>query len=187
MEAHMSDKRLVLHLRLVRLKTPDARLAMVQRFAALATVDGVAHMGWVDSTSDASTHDLALFVYLRDAHSLERFGTNARHIEFLAESFLPAVRDFVSLDLTVEGAPPATYERATCLCLDIPAAAYEWQVDSTLRALAGDADASSLGRALNKRQPFRAGGIVFGEASTQTGETIVQSVLSVAGRATPLA
>ena len=157
-----------LHLLLVHLRpaaTPGQRDALVEGLTPLRSVKGVLHIGRVEGTGGVSTHDLGLFVYLRDAAALERFGTHPLLMEYLQQSFLPVVEDFVSMDVAVEGGPVEGYGAALCFCLDFRPDTYDWQVRSALEQLAGNTYGRLLGAgvgvALNQRQPFRAGGLVF--------------------------
>jgi hypothetical protein len=158
-----------LHLLLVHLRPAVAagqRDALVEGLTPLRSLNGVVHIGCVEGKEGVSTHDLGLFVYLRDAAALERFGTHPLLMKYLQQSFLPVVEDFVSMDVAVEGGPAERYGAALCFCLDFRSDTYDWQVRSVLEQLAGDTDkgtllGASVGVALNQRQPFRAGGLVF--------------------------
>lgn len=158
-----------LHLLLVHLRpavAPGQRADLAEGLASLRPLDGVIHIGHVEGTADVSTHDLGIFVYLRDAAALERFGTHPLLMEYLQRSFLPVVEEFVSMDVAVEDGPAERYGAALCFCLDFRPDTYDWQVRSVLERLAGNPAkgtllGASVGVALNQRQPFRAGGLVF--------------------------
>ncbi len=158
-----------LHLLLVHLRPAVAsaqRDALVEGLAPLRSLKGVLHIGHVAGTESVSTHDLGIFVYLRDAAALERFGTHPLLMEYLQRSFLPAVEDFVSMDVAVDSGPVERYGAALCFCLDFRPDTYDWQVRSVLEQLSGNPDkgtllGTSVGVALNQKQPFRAGGLLF--------------------------
>jgi hypothetical protein len=192
-----------LHLLLVHLRpaaTPGQRDALVEGLTPLRSVKGVLHMGRVEGTESVSTHDLGLFVYLRDAAALERFGTHPLLMKYLQQSFLPVVEDFVSMDVAVEGGLAERYGAALCFCLDFRPDTYDWQVRSVLEQLAGNTDngrllGASVGVALNQRQPFRAGGLVFGASAADLSDIrlpppngdAASRFVAVAGAASPLA
>ena len=193
----------VLHLLLVHLGpsvSSGQREALVEGLTALRSVKGVLHMGRVEGREGVSTHDLGLFVYLQDAAALERFGTHPLLMEYLQRSFLPVVDDFVSMDVAVEGGPVEGYGAAICFCLDFRPDTYDWQVRSVLEQVAGNTDkgrllGASVGVALNKRQPFRAGGLVFAASAGDLSEVrlpppdadAASGLVAVAGPASPLA
>ena len=168
----------VLHLLLVHLGpsvTAGQREALVEGLTALQSVKGVLHMGRVEGREGVSTHDLALFVYLLDAAALERFGTHPLLMEYLQRSFLPVVGDFVSMDVAVDGGPVEGYGAALCFCLDFRADTYDWQVRAVLEQVAGNTDkgrilGAGVGVALNQRQPFRAGGLVFAASAADLND-----------------
>ncbi|MDI6856756.1 MAG: hypothetical protein QME71_00325 [Dehalococcoidia bacterium] len=188
---------MVLHLLLVRLKARDRHEngeALVSRFLRLQHACEVLRLGCVVGSRAGSTHDLALFAYLADAAALERFGTDARYMRFLQQSFLPAVGDFVTMDIVIDDGPlPENRPSALCFCLNVAPATYDWQVRSLLERFiaAPGASAASLGMALNDRQPYRAGGVVYApkgqiEAFAEmfrelAAEAVVTGAVSVAG------
>lgn len=191
---------MVLHLLLVRLK-PRARdgngEALVSEFLRLRHAREVLRLGCVTDGNAGSTHDLALFAYLADAAALERFGTDARYMRFLQQSFLPAVGDFVTMDIAIDDGPlPEGQPSAICFCLDVAPATYDWQVRLLLERLIATpgASAASLGMALNDRQPYRAGGVVYASPDgleaiakalpEMAAEETVTDAVSVAGRLT---
>ena len=197
MAEHTALHLLLAHLR--RAATPGQRDALLEGLAPLRSVKGVLHMGRVEGTEGISTHDLGLFVYLRDAAALEQFGTHPLLMKYLQQSFLPAVEEFVSMDVAVEGGPNESYGAALCFCLDFRPDTYDWQVRSALAELAGNADkgtilGASVGVALNQRQPFRAGGLVFAASPTDLSavrlpprnEDSTTGLVAVAGPASPL-
>jgi len=191
-----------LHLLLVHLRpavTPGQRDALVEGLTPLRSLKGVLHIGCVEGTESVSTHDLGLFVYLRDAAALERFGTHPLLMKYLQQSFLPVVEDFVSMDVAVEGGPAERYGAAFCFCLDFRPDTYDWQVRSALAELARNENEGmtlgvSVGVALNQRQPFRAGGLVFAASpSDLSGVRLpplnahaASGLVAVAGSASPL-
>ena len=188
---------MVLHLLLVRLKprTPDGDgEALVKEFLRLHRAGDMARLGCIAAGSAGSTHDLALFAYLADAAALELFGTDAGYMRFLQQSFLPAVSAFVTMDIAIDDRPlPEGQSSAICFGLDVAPATYDWQVRSLLARLIDvpGASAASLGMALNDRQPYRAGGVVYApqerlEAVAETfrelaAEDLVTGAVSVAG------
>jgi len=191
-----------LHLLLVHLRPAVAagqRDALVEGLTALRSVKDVLHMGRVEGAEGVSTHDLGLFVYLRDAAALERFGTHPLLMKYLQQSFLPVVEDFVSMDVAVEGGPAEQYGAALCFCLDFRPDTYDWQVRSALEQLVGNTDngrllGTSVGVALNQRQPFRAGGLVFAASLNDLNAirlpplnaNAASGLAAVAGPASPL-
>jgi hypothetical protein len=197
MAEHTALHLLLAHLR--RAATPGQREALLEGLAPLRSVKGVLHMGRVEGTEGVSTHDVGLFVYLRDAAALERFGTHPLLMKYLQQSFLPAVEEFVSMDVAVEGGPLEGYRAALCFCLDFRPDTYDWQVRSVLDQLAGHAGkggllGASVGVALNQRQPFRAGGLVFAASAGDLSaarlaplkENTTTGLVAVAGPASPL-
>jgi len=190
-----------LHLLLVHLRPAVAagqRDALVEGLTALQSLKGVLHIGHVEGTESVSTHDLGLFVYLRDAAALEQFGTHPLLMKYLQQSFLPVVEDFVSMDVAVEGEPVERYGVALCFCLDFRPDTYDWQVRSALEQLAGNTYGrllgASVGVALNQRQPFRAGGLVFAASPSDLSAVrlpplnanAASGLVAVAGPASPL-
>ncbi len=190
-----------LHLLLVHLKPglPGAqRDALIGETAPLGSIDGVLHMGFIEGAGDESTHDLGLFFYLRDIAALERFGTDALHMEYLQRFFLPAVADFVGMDIAAEGEPVVEYGAAACFCLNFQPDTYDWQVRALLTQLAGATTGilgASVGRALDQRQPFRAGGVILAsEPGALSGisqasremPAITSELIAVVGAASPL-
>jgi len=191
-----------LHLLLVHLRpavAPGQRDALVEGLTPLRSLKGVLHIGCVEGKEGVSTHDLGLFVYLRDAAALERFGTHPLLMKYLQQFFLPVVEDFVSMDVAVEGGPAERYGAAFCFCLDFRPDTYDWQVRSALEQLAGNTDKGrllgvSVGVALNQRQPFRAGGLVFAASPSDLSAVrlpplnadAASRLVAVAGPASPL-
>jgi hypothetical protein len=159
----------VLHLLLINFK-PHAgeveRQALVEELGRLHAIDGVQHLGAARAAGEGSTHMQALFIYLRDAAALETYGSHPLHMEYLRRVFLPAVEDFVSIDVGVQTAPPAAYEAASCCCANFRPDTYDWQIRSLFER-AGDAPGAeegwtvSGGVALNDRQRYRAAAVVF--------------------------
>lgn len=158
---------MVLHLLLVRLRTPTldkSGEALVREFLRLHRPADVLRLGCITASDAGSTHNLALFAHLADAAALDRFGTDAPYMRFLQQSFLPAVSAFVTMDIAVDDGPlPEGQPSAVCFCLDVAPATYDWQVRSLLERLIATpgASAATLGMALNDRQPYRTGGVVY--------------------------
>lgn len=191
-----------LHLLLVHLRPAVAagkRDALVEGLTPLRSLKGVLHIGCVEGAEGVSTHDLGLFVYLRDAAALERFGTHPLLMKYLQQSFLPVVEDFVSMDVAVESGPAERYGAAFCFCLDFRPDTYDWQVRSALAEVSGDTPEGGLlgagvGVALNQRQPFRAGGLVFAASAAELSDVhlpppnaeAASSFVAVAGPASRL-
>jgi hypothetical protein len=194
-----------LHLLLVHLRpgvTQTQRDALARGFESLRSIDGVIHMGQVEGTESVSTHHLGLFAYLRDAAALERFGTHSLLMKYLQRSFLPVVEDFMSMDIAVRERPPDRYGAALCFCVDFPSDTYDRQVRSALAQVTESLGEDGIlgnatGVALNQRQPFRAGGIVFAASpldlsratlhAASTDATAPSRIVAVAGPAYPLA
>jgi len=120
-------------------------------------------------------------------------------MKYLQQFFLPVVEDFVSMDVAVEGGPAERYGAAFCFCLDFRPDTYDWQVRSALEQLAGNTDngrllGASVGVALNQRQPFRAGGLVFAASPNDLSAVrlpplnanAASRLAAVAGPASPL-
>lgn len=159
----------VLHLLLVNFK-PNAgeveRQALVEELRRFHDIDGVLHLGAARAAGEESTHAQALFVYLRDAAALEAYGSHPLHMEYLRRVFLPAVQDFVSIDVGVQGAPPTAYAAAACCCANFRPDTYDWQIRSLFERApdatwAEDGWTVSGGVALNGRQRYRAAAVVF--------------------------
>ncbi len=159
----------VLHLLLINFK-PGAgeaeRQALVEEMRRFHDIDGVLHLGAARAAGDDSTHAQALFVYLRDAAALEAYGSHPLHIGHLRRFFLPAVQDFVSIDVGVQEMPPAAYAAAACRCANFRPDTYDWQIRSLFERTAdatwaGEGWSVSGGVALNGRQRYRAAAVVF--------------------------
>jgi hypothetical protein len=103
------------------------------------------------------------------------------------------------MDVAVEGGPVERYEAAFCFCLDFRPDTYDWQVRSALAQLAGNTYGrllgASVGVALNQRQPFRAGGLVFAASAAELSDIrlpppnaeAASGFVAVVGAASPLA
>lgn len=156
----------VLHLVLMDLKAtagPSQREQLISGWAALAMIPGVLHLGVVPQADTGSSYTLAFFGLFRDAPAVEAFGTDTRHMAFLQSYFLPALQGFAASDLFVPQLPPQVYESALCLLYNPNENAYEWQIRAVFDALYQDSKAVALiaGTAINAKQRYRAGGILF--------------------------
>lgn len=159
----------VLHLLLINFR-PGAgeaeQEALVEGLGTLRAIEGVLHLGTASAADTKSTHAQALFVYLRDAASLEAYGSHPLHMEYLRRRFLPVVQEAVSIDVAVQVAPSPDYDAASCLCANFRPDTYDWQVRSLFEEAAqagGAADERTIsgGVALNERQRFRAAAVTF--------------------------
>ena len=136
----MTASSTVLHLTLANLSHGLAEAgaegeALLSAFGHLGAIPGVLHLGAVRGTADGSTHSLALFVYLRDRASLEAFGTDGRHIDFLRRSLLGPVTDLVTADVSASVLPPQTYSAAAAFAVGFRAETFDWQVRKLLEGL----------------------------------------------------
>lgn len=156
----------ILHLILMKLRPEvDAayREQIIAGWAALSEVPGVLCLGAVPEAGTGATHHLALFGVMRDVLTMEAFGTDARHMAFLQAHFIPALHSFASADLLLTSPPPPDYGSLFCFLFNTEDGVYEWQVRAAFAALftGSGATAISAGTAVDHRQRYRAGGILF--------------------------
>jgi hypothetical protein len=160
----------VLHLMLIDLK-PEVDAAQRQRliegWKSLSSVSGVTSLGAV-AGSVGGTHGLGLFALLDDLASTEVFGTDAHHMRFLRNHFIPALKGFAGADLFVGGPPPAGAASALCLLFNTADSVYDWQVHAAFDGLREEAQPVAVwaGTAINTRQRYQAGGVVFFESES---------------------
>ena len=162
----MPERPSVLHLLLVRLKpglSNGACRALLAEAAALADIEGVNYAGAVEASWDDSTHSLALFLFLRDRHAVENFGSHPAHIRFLRTTLAPLLDSMSGVDVGVEAGPPTDYGFACCFGAAFTPDAYDWQVRAFLDEVRSSLDGGTLcaGLTVDERQTFRAAGIAF--------------------------
>lgn len=155
----------VLHLVLVRAKVdvePPQLDHLVTKWAALRPFPGVSGIGAVP-VSAGGTHHLALYAFLPSLPASEEFGTDVRHMAFLRDAFIPVLEGFAGADLFVSGSPPSDFRSVLCVLMQTTDGVYDWQTKAALDALLADSGAIALcrGLAINTRQRYQAGGLLF--------------------------